>query len=516
MTPALLPRGTASAAIRLLTPEPERELPRDPVKWASEELHEHPWSIQRQIMRSVVEHRYTAVPSCYGAGKDWTAARTAAYWIAAHEPGEAFVVTTGPTTTQVKAILWRELARAHRKGDLPGDLIGMRGQSVPEWHVGPKGDTELVAFGRTPKDLTDKEAAKAAFTGIHARYVLVIYDEAGGIPPWLWEAGDGLLTSAASRALAIGNPGDPSSRFAEVCRPGSGWNVIPISAFDTPNLSGEAVPEALRHVLVSKEWVEERRQRWGEESALWQSKVLGQFPDTSDDLVVSPSLVTKGHMTELDGMELGAYGLDVARYGQNESVIYRSRGGVIRLEEAWRKSATTVTEGKAKRILARHGGVDDPQVPMAIDADGIGGGVYDHLAEDGYGVHAYHGGVAAIKSRAEAGGEAFADRRSESWWNFREDLADGYIDLDPADDDLADQLQKPRWSTDSKGRIKVESKKEMAKRGVPSPDRADAAIMARDLDRVGIGLAERYGTREELAQRAVEKSITGDLLDLDM
>lgn len=509
---AILPRGSSAAMVRRLTPEPERELPQDPVAWIRDELREHPWSMQRKILRSVVEHRYTAVPSCYGAGKDWTAARAAAYWIAAHPIGEAFVVTTGPTTTQVKAILWRELQRAHRKGDLPGQLTGMRGgNATPEWHVGPPGGSELVAFGRKPQDFTDVEDAKAAFTGIHARYVLVIYDEAGGIPPWLWEAGDGLLTSAASRALAIGNPGDPSSRFAQVCAPGSGWNVIPISAFDTPNMTGEAVPEYLRHVLVSEQWVEERRERWGEDSALWQSKVLGRFPDTSDDLVISPALVAKGQATELDGMDAGAYGLDVARYGGNESVLYRSRGGVVRLEEAWRKAPTTETEGHARRYLDRHGGTDDPRVPMMIDADGIGGGVYDHLNEDGYGVVPYHGGIAALKSKPEAGGESFADRRSESWWNFRTDLRAGWVDLDAADDDLASQLQKPRWSLDSKGRIKVESKKDLLKRGVPSPDRADAAIMARDLDRGGIDFLARYGTREELKQAARASSLTADL-----
>lgn len=516
--PALLPVGTARNVERLLTPEPERELPRDPVKWVEDELHEHPWSIQRAIMRSVVENRRTAVPSCYGAGKDWTAARIALYWIAAHQPGEAFVVTTGPTTTQVKAILWREMQRGFRRGDLPGRLTVPRGASAqPEWHIGPVGDSELVAFGRKPQDFTDTEAAKAAFTGIHARYVLVIYDEAGGIPPWLFEAGEGLLTSAGSAALAIGNPGDPSSHFAEVCAPGSSWNVIPISAFDTPNLSGEHVPEHLRHVLVSREWVDEKREAWGEDSALWQSKVLGRFPDKSDELVVSPSLVQRGIDTDLPGLGAGAYGLDVARFGAAESALYRSRDGVVRLEETWVKADTTETEGRARRVLDRHGGTADPQVAMAVDADGIGGGVYDHLNDEGYEVHPYHGGVEAILSRPQAGGESFVNKRSESWWNFREDLKDGLVDLDPDDDVLQAQLQWPKWKVDGRGRIRVETKDEMAKRGKPSPDRADAAIMARDLDRAGISLRRRYASRQDRARkRSRPKSITGDLINKAM
>lgn len=502
----VLPRGTATVVRRRLTPEPERELPRDPVKWIRGELGEHPWSKQREIAHSVLEHRYTAVPSCYGSGKDWLAARLAAYWIAAHPVGEAFVVTTGPTVTQLKAILWRELQRAHRNGGLPGKLVGLRGNAIPEWHVGPAGDTELVAFGRKPQDFTDTEQAKAAFTGIHARYVLVVYDEAGGIPPWLWEAGDGLMTSAGSRALAIGNPGDPGSHFAEVCAPGSGWNVIRISAFDTPNLSGEAVPEHLRHVLVGKEWVEERRSKWGEDSPLWQSKVLGHFPDVSDDLTITPRLIAAAHARELQGVALGAYGFDVAGMGGAEAAIYRSRGGVIRLERAWRRKATTQGEGEARLLLDRHGGTEDPRVPMMIDAVGIGTGTFDHLREDGYDVHPFsYGDPAYDKTR-------FVNRWSEMWWSFREEMQEGLIDLDPADDDLAAQLQRPKWSLDSRGRIVVESKKELAKRGVPSPDRADAALMAREMDRSGISLLERYGTREQRRERARRKSPTGDLL----
>src|SRR4051812_27859196 len=130
----LIPEGTATLAARPFIPEPERELPQDPVAWVRDDLSEHLWSKQRQIMRSVVEHRYTAVPSCHGPGKSYIGSRIGAWWIRAHPIGEAFVVTSAPTEPQVKAILWRELARAHRNAALPGRIT-----LDAHWYVGPKG-----------------------------------------------------------------------------------------------------------------------------------------------------------------------------------------------------------------------------------------------------------------------------------------------------------------------------------------------------------------------------------------
>ena len=221
----------------------------DPVEWIEQRLGERLWSKQIEVARSVVEHRYTAVQAAHAVGKSFLAARLAAWWIASRPVGEAFCVSTAPTTPQVRAILWRELGRAHRKGALPGRITT---GNVPEWWIGG----ELVAWGRKPADLTDREAAAATFTGVHAARVLVILDESAGIAPWLWDAIDTLATNEAARVVALGNPLDPSSRFAEVCQPGSGWNTIKISAFDAPAFTGERIPPELADVLVSRRWVE--------------------------------------------------------------------------------------------------------------------------------------------------------------------------------------------------------------------------------------------------------------------
>lgn len=461
---ATLPRGVAQSVRRRLTPEPERELPQDPVVWIRDELDEHTWSVQRKILRSVVEHRKTAVQSCHGIGKSYIAARAAAWWIAGHPPGEAMVVTSAPSGHQVRTILWGELNRAHRRGNLPGKIS--RGQ-VPEWVV----DGEQVAFGRKPADYVDPEQARTQFQGIHARYLLVVLDEGCGIPKWLWEATETLVTNEASRILAIGNPDDPTAHFAHVCAPGSGWNVLAVSAQDTPNFTGEAVPEQLRESLVSRLWVEERKREWGEDSPLYISKVLGQFPDVSDDVIITPRMIREAHERDLSGEAIadqGRFGMDVARMGADETVIYRNRGGMIRLEDSWRKQNTDVSRARAQNLLEA-----EPYRPMTVDVVGLGAGVYDPLAAHGFNVQPFNGGEQANDPRR------FVNRNSEAWWAFREGLEAGLIDLDPDDLTLAAQLQSRRWKLDaSQRRIRIETKDEMKARGLPSPDRADAAIMS--------------------------------------
>ena len=246
----------------------------DPELWVRERLQQSVWSKQRDILLSVRDHRRTAVHSCHGIGKSHVAALAISWWLDSHPPGEAFVVTTAPTTAQVRAILWRYVRRFHKSVGLPGRV------NQTEWLI----DEEIVAYGRKPADQDE-----SAFQGIHARYVLVVIDEACGVPEQLWVAADALATGPDCRILAIGNPDNSATHFFKVCQPGSGWNTMGISAFDSPNFTGEPVSETVAASLVSKVWVDEKKQDWGEDNALYRSKVLGEFSVDAADTVVRAS-----------------------------------------------------------------------------------------------------------------------------------------------------------------------------------------------------------------------------------
>jgi hypothetical protein len=352
-----------------------------------------------------------------------------------------------------------------------------------------RSDEELIAMGRKPQDYDEH-----AFQGIHARYVLVILDEACGIPKPLWDAVATIVTNDNSRVLAIGNPDDPSSEFAMKCRPASDYNVITIPAFDTPNFTGEAVSDLMKEVLVSPGWVEERRREWGEGSNLWTSKVLAEFPDVSDEYLISPSMIARAHVLDLPGLTAGRYGMDVSRFGEDKTVIYRNRGGQIRLVDSWAKMDTMTSAGRAAMFLRRHHPV---VIPMMIDVVGLGAGVYDRLREQNLEVGGFEGSTRAINPTK------FQNRRAESWWTFRTLLENGLLDLDPDDDRLANELMSVKWTVDSAGRIKIETKEDMRERGVASPNHADACILS----------TVDMGTIIEFSKHA---SLANDLLSREM
>lgn len=443
----------------VLDPSPRMDI----VDWTEKKRGGFLWSKQREVAKSVVNNRYTAVKSAHGTGKSYLAADIVSWWLDQHPIGDAFAITTAPTAPQVEAILWREISVAHDQAGLDGRITW--GQ-VPAWKVGD----QMIGYGRKPADYSDPNKAMQAFQGIHAKFVLVVLDEACGIPTWLWNAVDSIVTNDDARVLAIGNPDDPSSEFYNICRPGSEYNTITISAFDLPCFTGEEVPEDLNRVLTGKGWVEERKRKWGEDSPLYQSKVLGEFPDLSDDSLITPKMIREAWERDLETLAIPTFGGDVARMGVDKTVCYMNRGGALRLVYEASKRTTMRTAGEFTRIMR-----EKPNAGMWIDISGLGAGVYDRMKEIGMIVFEFDGGSKPMD------GDRYKNKRAESYWELRQAFENGEIDLDPADLDLAAELQSIKWKLDSRGRIIIESKDDMRKRGLPSPDHADAAMMARRL-----------------------------------
>lgn len=442
----------------------------DPVKWVTDRLGGFLWSKQKEILYSIRDNRRTAVQSCHGPGKSYVAARAIAWWIDCHPPGTVRVITSAPTGDQVKAILWSEIGRAHSQGKLAGRL------NQTEWWMDVGGREEMVAVGRKPKDY-----ATSAFSGIHERYVFVVFDEADGIPKSLWNSAEGLLSNDECRFLSIGNPEDPTSEFFNECKPGSGTNVIRISAFGTPNFTGEYVPEEIAARLVSPLWVEERKRKWGEASPLYISKVLGLFPELTADGLIPISWIRAAQERDLEPSDPVELGVDVGG-GVAANVIAARRGPVVRVPYRDHSPDTMKTLSAVLDALRATGATS-----AKVDYIGIGHGAVDRAREMASDQNVKREtpqlALEAAKilgvevGRTAKDKEHYINLRAEGYWTLRERFREGNIDIDPNDEELAAQLSAIRYKGVG-GRTQVESKDEMKRRGVASPDSADAVMLA--------------------------------------
>ena len=435
--------------------------PDDPVGFITDILGERPWSIQARIAEAVRTQSYTAVPSCFGSGKDWIAARLAAWWVAT---GGVCVITSN-SFPQIRDIPWKELREAHRKGGLPGKPS--QGTDL-RWEIE---DTGAFCIGRKPDD-TDPEGLQ----GIHAARVLVVIDEANGVSAQLWEAVRGLVVNRASRILAIGNPYEPSGPFYEACRLPN-WHVIPISVFDTPNFTGEVVDPKAQSALVDPYWLEERRKEGLEGTPWWQAKVLGQFPDTQSNAVIPLTWVELARTREPITDAKDWAGLDVARFGSDDSVLVEGSGNAAEAAQIVHGQDTMQVAGMGKAFLDRRRGT------LAVDVIGVGAGVVDRIREQ-------HppGSLLAVNVAEQPGRDAelLLNLRAQLWWDVRRQLdpssGDDLLSLARLDEHtyqrLRAELTAPTYRMTSSGKVQIESKEELKARGLPSPDLADAFNLA--------------------------------------
>src|SRR3990167_1078691 len=341
LIPRGAPKGLTDVVLGQMFPEPDPYM-NDPVGYIEEVLGESVWSMQKTVLESVRDNPLTSVRSGHSTGKSHIASRLAAWWKETHPLDETFIISTAPSANQVEGILWRYINAIHERHNLGGRItLG----SVPAWKVGKK----LIGWGRKPQDLANKEQAATVFQGIHEKYLLVIIDEAGGIPQWLWDAVLTLVSDEGGhgRVVAIGNPDDPASHFHKVNKVGSRWNKIKIDAFCSPNYIGHPeytgtkemaaqdvlLPDKVKEALVGPRFVSGAEEDWGVESPLYVSKVLAEFPENAEDNLIPVSWVKAAQERDLSGeaiSDLGQFALDVARGGSDETVCYRNQGGFLR------------------------------------------------------------------------------------------------------------------------------------------------------------------------------------------
>ena len=440
----------------------------DPVRWATDRGIEL-WSKQREILEAVRDNPQTGVASCHEIGKSFSASLVTAWWIDAHADGEAKVVTSAPTDKQVKAILWSEINKLHAK-------LNLRGRTnLSEWYLG----NFMAAFGRKPADQDP-----TAFQGIHARYMLVVLDEACGIPAELWDAASSLIANANGKMLAIGNPDDENTRFADNMLRDPDWHKIFIGYEDTPNFTGESVSSSLKEMLIHPRWVEERRRKWGEDSALFTSKCRGRFPVGQSPFICIPvTMAETCRSTDLPWGYPIEGGIDVGA-GGDRTIIRERRGPKAGREFVFVDSDPMRSVGQLVEKINEWG-----LTKVKVDVIGVGWGLSGRLKElsSFHNINGAQRGEtthsaevvpfnAAEKARDES---RFINRRAEMWWHGRELSRTQSWDIENVDDDTLQELTTPLYEImDSKGRIKIQRKDEVIKVLGRSPDSAEALLMA--------------------------------------
>lgn len=418
-----------------------------------------PWSKQLAIAVAVAQHRRTAVRSGHKIGKSTIAAAVALWWVCTRP--RARVILTSSIARQVKHILWREVRRLCRESRQP---IGASPALDPNTGLRFQDGREILGF------TTDEAESMAGFSGDQ---ILFIIDEASGFPQALYEAVQG-NTAGGGAILALGNPTRTTGFFFEAFRyERGGWFLIHVSSRDTPNVTGlePSIPG-----LATPEWIAEMIAEYGEGSPIVAVRVDGNFSEKAEDAVVGLGSVeaAKARWTNIPRLGQIEVGVDVARFGDDDSVIQARRGKHTYLPVAVHGLDTVQVASKVLALLFGPDGLHkhgEPKPIVRVDVIGYGAGVVDVLRRDPRVTV-----VPVNVGEAARDPEKFCGLRDEVWWAARKWLEDGGT-LAP-DPKLEADLLAPRYSYDARGRIKVEPKHETKKRLNRSPDRGDAFCLA--------------------------------------
>jgi hypothetical protein len=445
----------------------------DPVRFVTEGLKEGVWSKQVEILQSVRDNKRTAVPACHAPGKTHIAARVIAWWVVCHPQGTSRVVTTATIFRQVKNILWPHIRRVHSLHNLPGEVL------TTEWKVGE----EVVADGFSAADHNE-----TAVQGIHAEHLLVVVDEAGGISPTIGQALESLMTGGHTRLLVLGNP--PTDNiggwFEQACNSPL-YNVIPIPATATPNFTGEHVGRWAKN-LVDQQWVKDVTSEFGEQSPFVQARVYARFPRVTTNVTIPVDWIESA-LTNEPGTGPIRLGVDVAADGGDEFAIAQVAGNTVSIIHTSTNNSNAVeVAGTVLNCIHQaqqtHQQLQITQpIQVNIDAIGVGWGVASLLQEWAKeGRHQATINAVNVATKADETSK-FANQRAEMWWATRTLLQPDPTTGEQAirlniDTRTIAQLTAPTYRANSTGRIQIEAKADMKKRGISSPDRAEALLLA--------------------------------------
>ncbi len=370
-------------------------------------------------------------------------------------------VVTANTETQLRTKTWVQLAKWYRMF-IGRELFKMTATAM--FSVDPE-HSRTWRFDMVPWSERNTEA----FAGLHnqSKRILLVYDESSGIPDIIWEVSEGALTDKDTEIIwvAAGNPIRNKGRFKD-CFPGGKfahrWTSMVVDSREVSFTDKE----------LFDEWIED----YGEDSDFVRVRVRGVFPRVDAESFI-------GYQDAYDAMfrdiepQLGSpvvIGVDVARFGDDASVVYPRKGRDARtldIEVYYGIDTMELAARAAAAYLRYHASV------CFVDSGGVGGGVVDRLRQLNIPVIDVDFGSKADGINPDDDTK-YANKRAEIWGGMRSWLKGGAIPEKvrgmEKDTTLVDELIGPTYGLNVKEAIQLESKKEMRRRGVPSPNVADA------------------------------------------
>lgn len=446
MTAAIPTQTPSSGAYDVLRAFCERYRD-EPVLFVEEVLGATPDEWQALFLRAIARgERRISARSGHGVGKSTAAAWAAIWFVTTRYP--ARVVITAPTAAQLFDALFAEVKVWVRNGP-PAlrQILEVKSESI---HLRAQPDASYISAR------TSRAEQPEALQGIHADYVLLIADEASGIPEAVFEAASGSMSSESATMVLLGNPVRTSGLFYRShTDQRDKWCTFHISCIDSPR--------------VSREFIEEMKDRYGEDTNAYSVRVLGEFPRAEDDTIIPMELIESACRRDIAESPLikPVWGLDVAHKGMDSSVLIKRRGTVVsEIPREWRGLDNMQLAGAVKNEYDEAQGVNRPG-EILIDSIGFGAGVVDRLRELGLPVRGINvGELPAMKTR-------FLNLRTELLFTARDwfEKRDCRIPNHPK---LIAELTCVRYKFSSTGKTQAEAKDNIRARLKRSPDFGDA------------------------------------------
>lgn len=433
---------------------------KDPILFAKEVLKFTPEPYQKEMLMDLADFPKVSVKSGQGIGKTASEA-VAALWFLSCFPF-ARVVATAPTAQQLNDVLWAELNKWISKSDILKTIL--------HW---TKTYVYVDGYERRWFAVAKTASQPENMQGFHEDNMLFIVDEASGVEDEIMEAVLGTLSGNNNKLLMCGNPTRISGTFYDShTRDRALYKCHTVSSLDSKR--------------TNKENIEMFKRKYGEQSNVYRVRVLGEFPAQEDDVFIPLPLIERSVMTEVEAEKINhvSVGVDVARYGDDETVISTNVGGAIKIPVVRHGQSLMTTVGDIvivyKKLIAEnptYKGV----ITINIDDTGLGGGVTDRLEEVKTEQMLRRMEIVPVnfgmKPPQDGSEEHYEDISTYMWATIKTLMENKEISIEN-DEELVAQLSVRKYSITSNGKIVLESKKTMKARGIKSPDRADAVALS--------------------------------------